>query len=168
MFFALSQTVLYRTSLSANSIANCLNEEIEPPQTFRWSFWGNAKKYEGMANSYTFSMHRIPRDKSTYFAQAEGTIRRETSYTIVEVQIEMPILLKIGVFLGLGLAVFCVLLSFGLPPEDEMMFSVRYLPMLMFVMGFVIFFGGYQWQAYNLKHDLKTIMHADIIENQVL
>jgi hypothetical protein len=34
------------------------------------------------------------------------------------------------------------------------------------IFGVLLFFGGYKWQAYLLKKDLKTILQADIIEEE--
>jgi hypothetical protein len=96
MSFYLSQTILYRTIQTPESIAYRLNAELKSAQAF--SLWGSSKKYAGMANQHFFSIHRVPRGQSIYFAEADGSIRQEKGYTFVEVQFDLPIILQYFVY----------------------------------------------------------------------
>jgi hypothetical protein len=165
MFFSISETVTYQTTLTPYEVSLYLNEVIEPPKTFRWSFWGSSKPYQGTADQYAFKMHKIPQGKNSTFAQAEGTIREERNHTIVEVQISMPIFLRIFAVVWLGFVGMFGMVSLFAPISNKMPMPFQYIPVAMFVFGTALFFGGYKWHAHDLKHDLKRILQAEFVED---
>lgn len=166
MNFSLSETVTYQTTLTPYEVYKYLDEVIEPPKTFRvnWGFWRNGKPYEGTVDQAHFKMCKIPRGKNSTFAQAEGTFRQEGNHTIVEATISMPTAIKIFGVIWLSLLTIVGGSFATLPSEADLPLIFRFMPVFMLIVGAVIFYGGYKWNANALKNDLQKILEAEIIE----
>lgn len=169
MFYYPFIKVKYRSKLPKAQAIQRLAENLLPPPAFElrttWKKW--EKPYSGKLEWGHFEMNRNTNYRNSFLPIIKGSITEQMGRTIVSVQfkLHLAVLIFSCFWLG-GVGFACVVITYASIRNGEFN-KEGMIPYAMFLFGFALIFGGFNFECNKTHKDLQQIFDAEILDDEL-